>query len=657
MKKTNYRLRKAFGGLALGTFLFTNFGGPLFAKDFKNAHTQTRTLPKPQYQNSLGSFSVDFSGTAVSLNDLVSDLNGYFEADKNNSFKLEREYSDEFGTQYYNYQHFYKDVKIEGDMIFIQVKNNKIQFVSGQFVNATDLDTAPVISDEKVREIAYADFGTTENVHEGAVENLIVKTEMEEKVVLKFVKKINLTSVLPMKSYDFLIDGSTGKLLSSRNKVYKGDTPSTSTTYYRGNQNIVVDSYNGKFRLKDNNRKIRTLNGANLDGYIDPSDGTFTGYDEYINNTANYTSAASKPAIDVHWGIMKTFDYYKNVHNRNSFDGKGHAINNYYDAGELIGDSENAAAIDENMGGVEILGMVYGSGGPSMNPVVGLDVTGHEYSHLVIGRNGNGGLNYENESGALNESFADIFGTAIEFQVNLNPNWIIGENIMKSTVSPAYLRSMSDPNSGYNPQPDTYKGTYWQNTTTNPNEFNDYGGVHTNSGVGNFWFYLLSMGGYGTNDLKNQYWVEGIGIQKAEKIAYRALMSGLMPTATYMDAYNATRQAAVSLYGINSEEWNQVVNAWYAVGIGNAPAAVKNMEMLSKLNVYPNPAAGDEVFIDSELEDHVTVEMFDLSGKQLMAPKTLETRTSLNVAQLAAGMYILKFRSALGEYSHKLMVK
>ena len=657
MKKNNYVLRKALGGLALGTILFINFGSPLFAKGIKDDYTQTKALPKPQYQNSLGSFSVDFSGSAVFLNDLVSDLNGYFEADKNNSFKLEREYTDELGTHYYNYQHFYKDVKVEGDVIFIQVKNNKIQFVSGQFVKVTDLDTAPAISDEKVREMAYADFGTTANVREGIVENLIIKTEIDERIVLRFVKKINLTSVLPMKSYDFLIDGTTGKLLSSRNKVYRGDTASKSATYYRGSQDITVDSYNGKFRLKDNNRKIRTLNGVDLDGGIDTSDGTFTGYQEYINNAANFTSTASKPAIDVHWGITKTFDYYKNVHNRNSFDGNGHAINNYYDAGELIGDSENAAAIDQDMGGVQILGMVYGSGGFMMNPVVGLDVTGHEYSHLVIGRNGNGGLNYENESGALNESFADIFGTAIEFQVNLNPNWFMGENIMKSTVSPAYLRSMSDPNSGYNPQPDTYKGTYWQNTTTSPDEFNDYGGVHTNSGVGNFWFYLLSTGGYGTNDIKNQYWVEGIGIQKAEKIVYKALISGLMPTATYMDAHNATKQAAATLYGLNSEEWNQVVNAWYAVGIGNAPAAVKNMEMLSKLNVYPNPVAGNEVFIDSELEGHATVEMFDLSGKQIMAPKTVETRTSLNVAQLAAGMYILKFKSASGEYSHKLMVK
>jgi len=657
MKKNNYRIRKAIGGLVLGTVLFTNFDGQLLAKGLTHDYTTVRELPKPQYQNNWGSFSVDFTGSTVSLKEFTSDLNGYFQADKDNSFKLDREHSDEFGNTYYNYQHFYKDVKVEGDLIFIQVKNNKIQFVSGQFVNVSGLDTSSSLPDEKIKEIAYSDFGTRENVKEGVVENLLIKVANEERTVVKFVKKVNLTSVLPMKSMDFIIEGITGELISSRNKVYKADTPSNSATYYRGNQNIVVDSYNGKFRLKDNTRKIRTFNAANLDGNIDPSDGTFTGYQEYLNNTANFTATASKPAIDVHWGITKTYDYYSSVHSRNSFDGNGHAINNYYDAGNVLGDDENAAAIDENMGNVEVIGMVYGAGGSMMNPVVGLDVTGHEYSHLVIGRNGNGGLNYENESGALNESFADIFGTSIEFYVNLNPNWIMGENILKGNVSPSYMRSMSDPNSGLVAQPDTYKGTYWQKTTANPNPFNDYGGVHTNSGVGNFWFYLLSAGGYGTNDINNQYWVEGIGIQKAEKIAYKALMSGLSSTATYMDAYNATKQAAAALYGANSEEWNQVVNSWYAVGIGNAPAAVKNMEMQAKLKVYPNPATGDEVFIDSELKGNVTVEMFDLSGKQIIAPKTVEGKTTLNVAKLATGMYVLKFKSAVGEYSHKLMVK
>ena len=219
------------------------------------------------------------------------------------------------------------------------------------------------------------------------------------------------------------------------------------------------------------------------------------------------------------------------------------------------------------------------------------------------------------------------------------------------------MRSMSDPNSAPAiidaQQPDTYKGKYWANTASAI----DDGGVHTNSGVGNFWFYLLSQGGSGVNDIGNNYDVVGITINKAEKIAYKALMTGLTPSATYFDAFNATKQAAASLYGASSNEWNQVVNAWYAVGIGNAPASNQNVEMKTKLNIYPNPVIGDEFTIDSNSEEQTTVEMFDLTGKQIISPRIIEGSIIINVQNYNSGIYILKFKSNKGEYSHKLIIK
>src|SRR5699024_1542301 len=131
------------------------------------------------------------------------------------------------------------------------------------------------------------------------------------------------------------------------------------------------------------------------------------------------------------------------------------------------------------------------------------------------------------------------------------------------------MRSMSNPNnpSGLSNQPDTYGGTYW----VNPNMPYDNGGVHTNSGVQNFWFYLLSEGGTGTNDNGDFYEVNGIGITKAQQIAYRNVMHYLSPNATYYDAYANSLQAAKDLYGIPSAEYSAVAAAWYAVGIGDNP--------------------------------------------------------------------------------------
>lgn len=657
MNKNFFQLKKISTRLILAAVLLS--GSTISASNIiiNKSYKVNTDLPKPRYQNAFGTFMVDFTNSNVSVSEFTNNLNDYFNLDNSHKFELVNEKNDsQTGFTNYSYQHYYNDVKVNGDMIFLHAKEGKLQFVNGQVVNVKELSTSGSISEEKLKSIAYEDFGKKENVKESKVETYILKHQTEKNVVLKLVNKINLTSFNPIKSVDFVIDAQTGEIVSQIDKVMYADTPSSSATYFRGTKSITVDSYSGGYRLMDNARKIKTVNGSQV-GWGLNSDGTFSGYSEYTNTVANFTSTSSRPAVEVHWGMIKTYDYYKNIHNRSSFDGNNHSIHNYYDAGDFLGDDENAAAFDEMFGSDLYNGMFYGKGGSDMHPVVALDVAGHEFTHMVVNRNGNGGLNYQGESGALNESFADIFGTAIEFYVNDNPNWTIGEGIFKSNINYNYFRSMSDPNTipaflAPN-QPDTYEGNYWANTSSSF----DNGGVHINSGVGNHWFYLLSVGGIGINDLNNNYYVNPITIQKAEKIAYRALTNGLTPTATYQDAYNATITAAITLYGANSNEWEQVVNAWYAVGIGDAPASTKNYEMQSKLRVYPNPTTGNEVTIESELDAATTVEMFDLAGRKVLAPTLLQNRTTINVAGYKTGMYILKFKSNQGEYSHKLMIK
>lgn len=285
-------------------------------------------------------------------------------------------------------------------------------------------------------------------------------------------------------------------------------------------------------------------------------------------NNGNYIIINyGNPAVDAHWGMEKTYDFYLNTFNKNSYDGNGSKIKQYINSSltqlNQDGDPNNAFAMPApyNI-------MIYGLGdGQLMKPVVGLDVEGHEFTHLIINSNGNGGLTYQGESGALNESFADIFGTCVEFYSNVNPDWNIGEDV---TVSASNIRSMSNPNnpSGLTQQPDTYNGQFWKNPV---NIQDDFGGVHINSGVQNFWFYLLCQGGSGTNDLNNAYSVTSIGIANARAIAYRNLTNYLTPNATFMDAFYGSLQAAQDLYGYPSTQYSAVRQAWYAVGIGNDP--------------------------------------------------------------------------------------
>lgn len=283
------------------------------------------------------------------------------------------------------------------------------------------------------------------------------------------------------------------------------------------------------------------------------------------NNGSYIIATSGHPALDVHWGMEKTYDFYMSAFSRNSYDGNGSLIKQYINPPTLqsqYGQSPNNASAYPAPYNL----MQYGMGdGQFMKPVVGLDVEGHEYTHMVVANNGNGGLTYQGESGALNESFADIFGTCVEFYSGVSPDWNIGEDIM---VSASNLRSMSNPNAGGGgQQPDTYNGQYWINSSSSQ----DNGGVHVNSGVQNFWFYLLCQGGSGTNDLGNAYSVTGIGIAQARAIAYRNLVTYLSPNATYMDAYNGSLQAAQDLYGNPSAQYTAVRAAWYAVGIGNDP--------------------------------------------------------------------------------------
>ncbi|NNG38720.1 M4 family metallopeptidase [Flexivirga sp. ID2601S] len=204
----------------------------------------------------------------------------------------------------------------------------------------------------------------------------------------------------------------------------------------------------------------------------------------------------------------------------------------------------------------DISAMVYGEG------VSTDDVTGHEMTHGVTSNTN--GLAYENEAGAINESMSDIFGEFMDLgngsaDDTAANRWKIGEG-----SSLGVIRDMKTPTS--HQQPDTYKGTYWQPTTTNPTENNDYGGVHTNSGVGNKAAQLLVDGGS-----LNGTTVTGIGIGKASQIYWTA-QTMLTSNATYSSLGTALKQACSAnvtngVAGTTSADCTQVANALRAVKV------------------------------------------------------------------------------------------
>jgi PKD repeat protein len=266
----------------------------------------------------------------------------------------------------------------------------------------------------------------------------------------------------------------------------------------------------------------------------------FLDTDNYWNNVNANTDQAGP---DGHWAAELTYDYFMQRHGRNSFDDNGSIMLSYIH-------------FDQNYSNAFWDGtrMTYGSGGNNLRPFCSLDVSGHEFAHGVTGNSA--GLIYQDEPGALNESFSDIFGTTIEFYgKGSNADWLIGNDI-------GAFRNMADPSQFQNP--DTYLGTHWV-----PAGGFDNGGVHFNSGVQNFWYYLLSIGGSGTNDNGDAYSVGGISIDSAALIAYRNLNVYLTVFDEYADARRLSIEAAVDLFGECSPEMISTAKAWYAVGVGN----------------------------------------------------------------------------------------
>ncbi len=193
------------------------------------------------------------------------------------------------------------------------------------------------------------------------------------------------------------------------------------------------------------------------------------------------------------------------------------------------------------------------------------DIVGHEYAHAIIRAINNLG-NYK-ISGALNESYADIFGELVEqYCYENNNNWIYGTQVMINP--PNGIRSLVNPKDATMQYqlPDTYKGEHWIHID-NACFHIDNCGIHTNSGVHSHWFYLLANGGSGINDYGYTFNVNGIGVDKATAILFDNLLNNLNPQSTFLEVRDGSIRVTQSLYPNQSATISSARQAWDAVGV------------------------------------------------------------------------------------------
>jgi Zn-dependent metalloprotease len=469
------------------------------------------------------------------------------------SFATLKQEQDPLGFTHQKMQEYFNGVKVEFATVTLSSKNGAVQTLNSSYSPiAEDFNVTPSISNSQALNSAIAHVGASKYMWQNAAEAALAdnyKKPTGELVILPALENISETNRLaykfdiyataPLYRADVYIDAKTGQFIMENKKIHDANVPATGTSLYNGNVSFTADNASGPYRLR------QTADGGGIQTFdLNNS----TNYNNAVDVTSNSTNFTSNPTgVQAHFGAEKTYKYYSQKYGRNSYNNTGGVIKSYV--------SYSSNYVNAFWDGSR---MTYGDGdGTNYGPLVSLDICGHEITHGVTEYSAN--LVYSYQSGALNESFSDIFGESIEKFASGTNDWLMGDDIGAGGSGGA-LRSMSNPNAFGDP--DTYQGTYWYSGS------GDSGGVHTNSGVQNFWFYVLSVGKSGTNDKGDSYNVTGIGMDKAGAIAYRNLTVYLNSNSQYSDARNGAIQAAIDLYGAGSAEEIATTNAWYAVGVG-----------------------------------------------------------------------------------------
>lgn len=249
------------------------------------------------------------------------------------------------------------------------------------------------------------------------------------------------------------------------------------------------------------------------------------------------------------------YDFFSKVYGRKSIDDRGMRL----DSTVHYREDPSEAFDNAFWNGTQ---MIYGDGGKSFHRFTKcLDVIAHELTHGITQYEA--GLGYHGQSGALNESFSDVFGSLVKQwkkkQTAAKADWLIGKGLFEKKVNGIALRSLKKPGSAYDeplfggkdPQPHHMK--HYVNLADT--RAGDNGGVHINSGIPNHAFYLVAI------ELGGRAW------ERAGRIWYDALCNRIRSDSTFESAAKATIASAFSLYGSNSKEAKAVKSAWKKVGV------------------------------------------------------------------------------------------
>ncbi len=474
-----------------------------------------------------------------------SRLNAFKIKNPPQELELLSEKTDQLGLTHLRFQQKYQGLKVWGCQTIVHFKDEQtIYRVGGQIVPSPELDKSPSIESGTAINYAVEELkGELDKFQSGADSELLIYPNDGSP---RLAYMITITS--PDNGavrWRVFIDAQTGEILHKFNDIhYDGpdigtgpDTRDTMRTF-----NIYETA--GEFQMIDvtHNTVITTYQNYYNGGPISTDPDSDKVWDDNVGHKAEVAG---------HYYTQLTYEYFLSTFGRDSYDGAGSDILvNIHDPVYVNNAYWNGQAINFADGD-----------GVNWLPFSGSkDVVAHELAHGVTQYSA--GLIYQFQSGALNESFSDVFGAMVD-----RDDWLLGEEI---SLTGNFIRSMADPNlKGHPKHMSDYR--YLPISTDN-------GGVHINSGIPNYIYYLTSL---------------QISKDIAEQIWYRTLTTYLTPGSGFYFWAGMTIQSAIDLYGPSSVEVDAVAVALAMAGLGTAyalPEAVETGGLIGEIN-------NDEIWI------------------------------------------------------------
>lgn len=546
----------------------------------------TKTL-KMEYSKDSIPILITFNTDSIKKkhSDGISVIKEYLKLSTDDSFKSKKYFTDNLGFLHERFQHYYKGLKVEFSEYNVHSIKDQITSISGTVKRIKSFNIKPSLNEKEALSFALNNIRAERYMWENSEMEESLKKMKNDSLATYYPKgdlviwtdwnsntyalsyKFDVYSSKPLSREFVYIDAQDGHIVDIQD-IMKNDYPEIANvpTRYCDDQYVTVThvGYLGA-KLVDTERNIETKNLeqttliSNAVDFVNVSEyGIWSPliWDNWLKDNA---------ALDAHFAAEKTYDYFNQPFiGRQGWDGNNSLLTLYVHYGL---DWDNAQWDPVN----NCIELGDGDAGVNYDPFTDLDAVAHEYAHGI--KDSEIGQGYTGEPGAIEEGLSDIWAACVETYASLpnhNP-WIMLDGFEKTGV---HRRNMANPNLNpyhyhLNPYqgdpynyPDVYLLGYWY---TGP--LNTYF-THVNSTVLSHWFYLLSQGGSGTNSQQVCYNVSPIGMTDAAKIVYYMETVYLTTSSTFPVARTYSIQSATLLFGENSNQVAQVMNAWHAVGVG-----------------------------------------------------------------------------------------